>query len=133
MTGTYGGHLELSAFAHLKRRNVKVIQPGLVYIIEWNCSWVVDSPPLVEEEPIDETKMNERDKRRLRRDRIRQEKEKEEKVTESAGQGGTVYVACVEPLIPAFVLLILVSVTMTGNISLLYGISPVPTLAYPMS
>lgn len=33
--GTYGGHLELSAFAHLKRRNVKVIQPGLVYVIEW--------------------------------------------------------------------------------------------------
>jgi len=35
--GTYGGHLELSAFAHLKRRNVKVIQPGLVYVIEWDC------------------------------------------------------------------------------------------------
>jgi hypothetical protein len=34
--GTYGGHLELSAFAHLKRRNVKVIQPGLVYVIEWD-------------------------------------------------------------------------------------------------
>ncbi|KAF7309955.1 OTU domain-containing protein [Mycena indigotica] len=32
---TYGGHLELSAFAHLTRRNVKVIQPGLVYVIEW--------------------------------------------------------------------------------------------------
>lgn len=34
--GTYGGHLELSAFAHLKHRNVKVIQPGLVYVIEWD-------------------------------------------------------------------------------------------------
>ena len=33
--GTYGGHLELSAFSHLKRRDVKVIQPGLVYVIEW--------------------------------------------------------------------------------------------------
>ncbi|KAI0043265.1 cysteine proteinase [Auriscalpium vulgare] len=32
---TYGGHLELSAFAHMVRRNVKVIQPGLVYVIEW--------------------------------------------------------------------------------------------------
>ncbi|KAJ7500759.1 hypothetical protein B0H11DRAFT_2155417 [Mycena galericulata] len=32
---TYGGHMELSAFAHLTRRNVKVIQPGLVYVIEW--------------------------------------------------------------------------------------------------
>ncbi|KAJ7801708.1 hypothetical protein B0H14DRAFT_3782518 [Mycena olivaceomarginata] len=27
--------MELSAFAHLTRRNVKVIQPGLVYVIEW--------------------------------------------------------------------------------------------------
>ncbi|KAG8891601.1 hypothetical protein FRC01_014609, partial [Tulasnella sp. 417] len=35
LNGTYGGHLELSAFAHLMRRNVKVIQPGLVYVIEW--------------------------------------------------------------------------------------------------
>ncbi|KIP05688.1 hypothetical protein PHLGIDRAFT_36301 [Phlebiopsis gigantea 11061_1 CR5-6] len=34
---TYGGHLELSAFAHMIKRNVKVVQPGLVYIIEWNA------------------------------------------------------------------------------------------------
>jgi hypothetical protein len=34
-TATYSGHMELSAFAHLTRRNVKVIQPGLVYVIEW--------------------------------------------------------------------------------------------------
>ncbi|KAJ7585201.1 hypothetical protein C8J56DRAFT_950102 [Mycena floridula] len=33
---TYGGHMELSAFAHLTRRNIKVIQPGLVYVIQWN-------------------------------------------------------------------------------------------------
>ncbi|CAA7264042.1 unnamed protein product [Cyclocybe aegerita] len=32
---TFGGHMELSAFAHMTRRNVKVIQPGLVYVIEW--------------------------------------------------------------------------------------------------
>ncbi|KAI0684563.1 hypothetical protein BC835DRAFT_1536195 [Cytidiella melzeri] len=35
--GTYGGHLELSAFAHMTKRNVKVIQPGLVYVIEWDA------------------------------------------------------------------------------------------------
>ncbi|TFK27237.1 hypothetical protein FA15DRAFT_666530 [Coprinopsis marcescibilis] len=35
--GTYGGHLELSAFAHTVRRNVKVVQPGLVYVIEWDA------------------------------------------------------------------------------------------------
>jgi hypothetical protein len=33
--GTYGGHLELSAFAHMAKRDVKVVQPGLVYVIEW--------------------------------------------------------------------------------------------------
>ncbi|CAE6478980.1 unnamed protein product [Rhizoctonia solani] len=32
--GTYGGHLELTAFAQLKSVNVKVVQPGLVYVIE---------------------------------------------------------------------------------------------------
>ena len=35
---TYGGHMELSAFAHMTKRNVKVIQPGLVYVIEWNAA-----------------------------------------------------------------------------------------------
>ena len=28
--------MELSAFAHMSHRNVKVIQPGLVYVIEWD-------------------------------------------------------------------------------------------------
>ncbi|KAJ3891285.1 hypothetical protein GG344DRAFT_88346 [Lentinula edodes] len=31
---TYGGHMELSAFAHLTKRNIKVVQPGLVYVIQ---------------------------------------------------------------------------------------------------
>ena len=42
-TATYGGHLELSAFAHMTKRNVKIIQPGLVYVIEWNTGWEGDS------------------------------------------------------------------------------------------
>ena len=29
--------MELSAFAHLTKRNIKVIQPGLVYVIEWRA------------------------------------------------------------------------------------------------
>ena len=29
--------MELSAFAHLSKRNIKVIQPGLVYVIEWQA------------------------------------------------------------------------------------------------
>jgi hypothetical protein len=44
-TGTYGGHLELSAFAHLKHKNVKVIQPGLVYVIEWGAGAPFPSSP----------------------------------------------------------------------------------------
>ncbi|KAG6914306.1 hypothetical protein DXG01_001193 [Tephrocybe rancida] len=35
--GTYGGHMELSAFAHMEKRDVKVVQPGLVYVIEWRA------------------------------------------------------------------------------------------------
>lgn len=35
---TYGGHMELSAFANMTKRNVKVIQPGLVYVIEYDGS-----------------------------------------------------------------------------------------------
>ncbi|CAK5270915.1 unnamed protein product [Mycena citricolor] len=43
---TYGGHMELSAFAHLMRRNVKVIQPGLVYVIEWAAGGALSSPTI---------------------------------------------------------------------------------------
>ena len=32
----YGGHMELSAFAQMTRRNIKVIQPGLVYVIQYD-------------------------------------------------------------------------------------------------
>lgn len=41
---TYGGHLELSAFAHMARRDVKVVQPGLVYVIEWAAGWDAGPP-----------------------------------------------------------------------------------------
>lgn len=32
-SGTYGGHLELSAFASLKKKEIKIVQPGLVYVV----------------------------------------------------------------------------------------------------
>lgn len=69
-TATYGGHLELSAFAHLKRRNVKVIQPGLVYVIEWQTGGEPSSPP---HSPRAEEHMglDERERRRLRREKER--------------------------------------------------------------
>ncbi|KAF8521101.1 hypothetical protein BU17DRAFT_88368 [Hysterangium stoloniferum] len=88
--GTYGGHLELSAFAHLKRRNVKVIQPGLVYVIEWSCGWTSDMNPPVVEAAIDESTLNERDRRRLRRDKVKLEKQD---VAETPEESGAVYVA----------------------------------------
>ncbi|CAH7685554.1 hypothetical protein BY996DRAFT_6410671 [Phakopsora pachyrhizi] len=34
--GTYGGHLELNGFANLIRRPIKVIQPGMVYVIGYD-------------------------------------------------------------------------------------------------
>ncbi|SJX66137.1 uncharacterized protein SRS1_13545 [Sporisorium reilianum f. sp. reilianum] len=32
--GTYGGHLELHAFAQMKQKQIKIVQPGLVYVVE---------------------------------------------------------------------------------------------------
>ncbi|KIY71328.1 cysteine proteinase [Cylindrobasidium torrendii FP15055 ss-10] len=32
--GTYGGHMELSACAHMLSRDIKVVQPGLVYVLD---------------------------------------------------------------------------------------------------
>ncbi|KAF8313311.1 uncharacterized protein EI90DRAFT_3136826 [Cantharellus anzutake] len=94
--GTYGGHLELSAFAHLKRKNVKVIQPGLVYVIEWNTG-----APL---SPVDraftgsEQELHpppspslEREHRRVRREKLREGKEKD--IDSHPSLGDTVYVA----------------------------------------
>ncbi|WFD19886.1 ubiquitinyl hydrolase 1 [Malassezia caprae] len=31
--GTYGGHLELSAFAHATLKPIRIVQPGLVYVV----------------------------------------------------------------------------------------------------
>ncbi len=70
--GTYGGHLELSAFAHLKRRNVKVIQPGLIYVIEWDAGGELlpDTPPPATPppDPSSSATLSDRDRRRLRRE-----------------------------------------------------------------
>ncbi|KZP27920.1 cysteine proteinase [Athelia psychrophila] len=71
---TYGGHLELSAFAHLTRRNVKVIQPGLVYVIEWAAGGSDASGPVAGSTSTEDDSLNERERRRLRRDEKRAEK-----------------------------------------------------------
>ncbi|KAL4242801.1 hypothetical protein ABKN59_010980 [Abortiporus biennis] len=96
---TYGGHMELSAFAHMTKHNVKVIQPGLVYVIEWNAGGdtsgdAVTEAPVQPVEP-EEGPMNHREKRRAKR-----EQQKEPTATpsgsapsEDSALGGTVYVA----------------------------------------
>ncbi|KAL1915634.1 uncharacterized protein VTP21DRAFT_6393 [Calcarisporiella thermophila] len=37
-SGVFGGHMELVAFARLKRVNVRVYQPGYIYVIEGGCT-----------------------------------------------------------------------------------------------
>lgn len=60
---TYGGHMELSAFAHLSRKNVKVVQPGLVYVIEWDAGWDSQPPsPSTSAPPNPELRRSKRDK-----------------------------------------------------------------------
>lgn len=94
--GTYGGHLELSAFAHYARRHVKVIQPGLVYVIEWNAGGdeiEASASPSTRGCPdqMDDVEMDPREKRRLRRQQRREVLFDEAMLEESPGD--TVYVA----------------------------------------
>ena len=86
---TYGGHLELSAFAHMTKRNVKVIQPGLVYVIEWDAGGGDAEDPFAQ---ADTAATDGREKRRSRRGKG---------VTEDAELAmatGTAYVAYVSLL-----------------------------------
>ncbi|KAB5589529.1 hypothetical protein CTheo_7036 [Ceratobasidium theobromae] len=99
--GTYGGHLELTAFAQMKLLNVKVVQPGLVYVIEGarteNFGGSNASTPAAvvgaEDAPT-----SSRDKRKARRERMK--KKAGEEVADDDDEDGasapfpaTVYVA----------------------------------------
>ncbi|KAI1795438.1 cysteine proteinase [Ganoderma leucocontextum] len=86
---TYGGHLELSAFAHMTKRNVKVIQPGLVYVIEWDAGGDLGDSSA---QGDDGSNLDDREKRRLRRERRRSEQAAADD-TEPTMTTGTVYVA----------------------------------------
>jgi OTU domain-containing protein 3 len=97
--GTYGGHLELSAFAHLNRRDVKVMQPGLVYVIEWAAGWDPSDFTSPSSLPsLDGSQLDEREKRRLRREKRRSEQDKFIS-SNDASQQWPVYVAYVSFLI----------------------------------
>lgn len=95
LTGTYGGHLELSAFAHLTHKNVKVIQPGLVYVIEWDAGNAFPSSPRASENEIPSSPSDERETRRNRRDKRRSSVEASAAAPSSPSPSGgdTVYVA----------------------------------------
>ena len=72
----------------MKKRNVKVIQPGLVYLIEWAAGCDAVSVAVVKETPASSTSslattlverepiMNDRSRRAARRESKRAEKEK---------------------------------------------------------
>ena len=106
---TYGGHMELSAFAHMTRRNIKVIQPGLVYIIQ--C----DSTPGPSQNTPDERQQD-----------LSDVEDEDDYVDEP-----TIYVACVNCSSLLYVcILTWIAVIMIGNTFLRFVISRDLTLAY---
>lgn len=147
--GTYGGHVELSAFAHMTRRNVKVVQPGLVYVIEWDAgSELSDTPApsltslgLPEVDPS-AALVNERDRRKAKREGKRLEKAGVQPSAPEADdeQGsvlptGPVYVAYVSDrrglcfcLVYSFICI----GTTTGSIFHRFGICAGRMLVYPI-
>ncbi|PBK70473.1 cysteine proteinase [Armillaria solidipes] len=100
---TYGGHMELSAFAHLTKRNIKVVQPGLVYVIQCESPKTSLAPTSIikqeeDEQPMDLDGFNDRDRRRLRREKRRaddleEEGEPPDGEHEDGTSGPTIYVA----------------------------------------
>lgn len=95
-SGTYGGHLELSAFAQLQQKEIKIVQPGLVYIVSGDD----ESPQATKEREKKEKERqliqsktipgsegpppSERELRRLRRERKIKGLQEEEKLGESS-------------------------------------------------
>lgn len=95
-SGTYGGHLELSAFAQYQQKEIKIVQPGLVYIVSGDD----ESPQATKEREKREKERqlaqsktipgsegpppSERELRRLRREKKVKGLEDEEKVGESS-------------------------------------------------
>ncbi|KAG8714405.1 hypothetical protein FRC09_017668 [Ceratobasidium sp. 395] len=99
-SGTYGGHLELTAFAQLKALNVKVVQPGLVYVIE-GANLDNFGPPKESTAGADEDDAgpsSSREKRKAKKERMKKKPtmtmdEDEEDNTTQTPFPATVYVA----------------------------------------
>ncbi|KAH8914524.1 cysteine proteinase [Atractiella rhizophila] len=76
-SGTYGGHLELSAFAKLKRRRIKVVQPGLVYVVGWKDESPSASNDAASASPSGTSSSTVMLSRKERRSRLKRELERE--------------------------------------------------------
>lgn len=94
--------MELSAFAHWAQRDVKVIQPGLVYVIEWSAFAVSPAPAQDDDQDgmQDELGQDDRESRRRRRERVRGKGSRKSapplpdpEEEEQQGEGDTIYVA----------------------------------------
>jgi len=93
--GTYGGHLELTAFAHFKKRDVKVIQPGLVYVIEWAAGADLSpttsdmpKPGSPEPESDSDRALNSREARKVRREKKKELKNHAANIKQQAVDAG---------------------------------------------
>lgn len=104
--GTYGGHLELTAFAQLKVVNVKVVQPGLVYVIEGAKTDIFGPSTSTSTVSVEEGPTSSKDKRKAKKERIKKkaaekmaddEQEDDDDESGSASYPATVYVAYVPP------------------------------------
>lgn len=72
--------MELSAFAHLSGRNIKVIQPGLVYVIQCDPALPKSDSGNMnvdeDDESDDDEGLSGKEKRKLRKERMRAAKDR---------------------------------------------------------
>ena len=119
--------MELSAFAHLTKRNIKVVQPGLVYVIQCESPKTSLVPTSIikqeeDEQPMDLDGFNDRERRRIRREKRRADDVEEEGEPLDGGDedgtsGPTIYVASVNISIHITSMVLYLLDTMTGNTS----------------
>lgn len=81
--GTYGGHLELEAFSRLKKRRIKVVQPGMVYVLRG-----VDESPGASGEGNEDEGGEEGEEEEVVSERERRRKRREGKRKTKGGDGG---------------------------------------------
>lgn len=78
--------MELTSFAHMTGRDVKVVQPGLVYVIEANAFGGTPDPPppLTAAGMAQDNVKNSREARKFRRERVKADRIKAKEAEEAA-------------------------------------------------